>query len=301
MGFVMLHSTGLVTLGAAAFWATGAYASTMLVIKAGLSVWISILLGGIITAIIATGIGAVTVRLSKVAFVFLTIVVGAIVVLIVGRIDYFGGWGGIVRIPRPNPITLPVITIDFSTKAQYYYFILVILILNIVVFYALYNSRIGRTWRAIKLNLRLAKTLGINSFRYSLLAFVVAAIFASFAGSFYAHYMHTIEPDTFGFHKSVYIQVYGILGGMEYYIMGPVVGAIIMTILPEILRVTKEIEPIITGAILVIVVILLPGGFLSLPQIVRASTSVLKDNMLLTLLRNKVSSKERVDHGDTGS
>jgi len=89
---------------------------------------------------------------------------------------------------------------------------------------------------------------------------------AGLVGSFYAHYFGTIEPGTFSVFKSIYIQIYSILGGLNFYLMGPIIGALIMTLVPEFLRVGKEIEPILTGGILILLVIFLPGGILSLPE-----------------------------------
>jgi branched-chain amino acid transport system permease protein len=294
MGLVMLLSTGLVTLGSAAYWAVGAYASTLLVMKMGFNFWLALLVSGSIAGMIGLGIGAVIIRLSKVAFTFVTIIIGIIVTLVVGRVEFFGGWGGIVSIPKPDPIPLPFnITIDFTTRISYYYFMLFLLLLTVLVFFALYNSRIGRAWKAIKLNLQLAETLGINSYLYALLAFVISSIFAGLAGSFYAHTFHTIEPETFGFWRSIYIQVYAILGGVDFYIFGPIVGSIVLTFLPEVFRITKEIEPIITAVILLIIVIFLPGGLLSLPTIIQNSRGLRgKENLLLALFRrNKISGK----------
>ncbi len=291
MGLVMLLSTGLVTLGSAAYWAVGAYTSTLLVMKTGLNFWLALLLSGFMAGVIGLGVGAVIVRLSKVAFTFVTIIIGIIITLVVGRVEFFGGWGGIVSIPKPDPIPLPFnITIDFTTRIPYYYFTLFLLLLTILVSFALYNSRIGRAWKAVKLNLQLAETLGINSYLYALLAFVISAFFAGLAGSFYAHTFKTIEPETFGFWRSVHIQVYAILGGVDFYILGPIVGSIVLTVLPELFRMTKEIEPIITAVILLIIVIFLPGGLLSLPKMIRNSRGLrAKDNPLLALFRgNKI-------------
>ena len=292
MGLVMLLSTGLVTLGSAAYWAVGAYASTLLVMKMGLNFWLALLVSGFIAGIIGLGVGAVIIRLSKVAFTFVTIIIGIIITLVVGRVDFFGGWGGIVSIPKPDPIPLPFsITIDFTKRISYYYLMLFLLLLTILVSFALYKSRIGRTWKAIKLNLQLAETLGINSYLYALLAFVISAVFAGLAGSFYAHTFKTIEPETFGFWRSIYIQVYAILGGVDFYISGPIVGSIILTVLPELFRMAKEIEPIITAIILLIIVIFLPGGLLSLPEVIRNSRGLgAKENLLPALFRrNKIS------------
>ena len=95
---------------------------------------------------------------------------------------------------------------------------------------------------------------------------MISAAGAGLAGSFYAHYFQTLEPNMFNVFKSIYVQIYSILGGLNFYILGPVIGAAIITFVPELLRVGKEIEPIMTGTVLIFLVIFLPGGILSLPE-----------------------------------
>jgi branched-chain amino acid transport system permease protein len=262
MSFSMLISTGLITIGAASFWAIGAYTSAILVLNYDLSFWIALPLATLVTGLVALALGAVIVRTPGVAFVVQTMVVNMIVVQALGQIEYLGGWGGILGIPTPDPIG----TLRFSSKVYSYYLALFLLLIIVLAFAALYSSRIGRAWSAIRLNPRLAQSLGINLFRYRLIAFVISAMASGVVGSFYAHYFGTIEPGTFSVFKSIYVQIYGILGGLNFFIMGPIVGAFIMTLLPEFLRISKEIEPILTGAILVLLVIFLPGGILSFPE-----------------------------------
>ena len=258
MTFSMLYSAGLITLGAAAFYAVGAYSSTVLVMNAGLSFWAAIPLTIIIAAVLALGFGAVFVRNAGVAFVIITLIFVQVVVLAAAQVDFLGGWGGIIGIPRPDPIG----SVNFATKTDYYYLILAMLLLTVVVFNALYSSRIGRAWRAIKLSPNLAGTLGINPYRYRLLAFVVGSTTAALAGCFYAHYSQSITPGAFGGWLSIYVQLYAVLGGLEFYILGPAVGALVMTFVPEYLRIVKEWEPIITGALLLVVILFFPGGIL---------------------------------------
>lgn len=262
MSFSMLISTGLITIGAASFWAIGAYTSAILVLNYDLSFWIALPLATLVTGLVALALGAVIVRTPGVAFVVQTMVVNMIVVQALGQIEYLGGWGGMLGIPAPDPIG----TLRFSSKVNSYYLALFLLLIIVLAFAALYSSRIGRAWSAIRLNPRLAQSLGINLFRYRLIAFVISAMASGVVGSFYAHYFGTIEPGTFSVFKSIYVQIYGILGGLNFFIMGPIVGAFIMTLLPEFLRISKEIEPILTGAILVLLVIFLPGGILSFPE-----------------------------------
>jgi len=258
MTFSMLYSAGLITLGAAAFYAVGAYSSTILVMNAGLSFWAAIPLTLIIAAVLALGFGAVFVRNAGVAFVIITLIFVQVVVLAVAQVEFLGGWGGIIGIPRPDPVG----NVNFATKTEFYYLVLAMLLLTVVVFNALYSSRIGRAWRAIKLSPNLAGTLGINPYRYRLLAFVAGSTAAALAGCFYAHYAQSITPGAFGGWLSIYVQLYAVLGGLEFYILGPAIGALVMTFVPEYLRIVKEWEPIITGILLLAVILFFPGGIL---------------------------------------
>ncbi|HVN25330.1 MAG TPA: branched-chain amino acid ABC transporter permease [Syntrophorhabdales bacterium] len=262
LSFSMLFSAGLVTMGAAGFWGIGAYTSALLVLKAGLSFWVAMPLAALATACVAFIVGLVIIRAPGVAFIIQTMIVNMILVQVFGHFEFFGGWAGLLDIPAPNPIG----PITFTGKTANYYLILMLLLVNILAFYALYTSRIGRAWSAIRLNARLAETLSVDLFRYRLVAFIISSAGAGLAGSFYAHYFQTLEPNMFNVFKSIYIQIYSILGGLNFYIPGPVIGAAIITFVPELLRIGKEIEPILTGAVLILLVIFLPGGILSLPD-----------------------------------
>lgn len=260
MGFALIYSVGLITLGAAAFWGIGAYASTLMVMKLGLSFWLAMPAATFMTGIVASCFGLIIVRYAGVGFVVFTLLICFVIERIFVYIKLFGGWGGIIGIPPPNPIPLPFHPIDFSSKVPYYYLSFFLLLLTMISFYGLYSSRIGRAWRAIRLDSRLAEAVGIYLCGYRLAAFVLSSAFAGLAGSFYAHYSLTISPETFGSLKSIYIQIYAILGGLESYLLGPLAGSIVFTLLPEFLQISPKIEPYITGLTLILIVIFLPGG-----------------------------------------
>jgi len=262
MTFSMLFNTGLITLGAAAFYGIGAYASALSATKLGLSFWLALPLATLITAILALALGAIIVRHAGVAFVIITMLFAHVIVQVTGQVELFGGWGGILGIPRPGSIG----PIEFAGKIPCYYLMLFLSLLIALIFYALYTCRVGRVWRTIKLSPPLAETLGINLYRYRLLAFVIGSSAAGAVGSFYAHYFGVLTPGTFGGWTSIYIQLYAVLGGLEFYILGPAIGAAIMTFLPEFLRIAKEVEPIITGALLLIIILFFPGGILGTLQ-----------------------------------
>ena len=269
LSFALLYGTGLLSIGVAAFWGIGAYTSALLVVKLGLTFWAALPLSGLMAAFVAFACGLVVVRIAGVTFLIQTMVINMILPEVFGHFEFFGSWAGMLGIPAPDPIG----PVQFIGKTPFYYLILILLLLNVIGFWALYSSRVGKAWRSIRLNAHLAESLGINPYRYRLLAFMISGGSAGIAGSFYAHYFQTLEPNMFSAFKSIDAQIFAILGGLNYFLIGPAIGAAIMTCVPEILRVGKEIEPIITGGVLVFLVIFLPAGILSLPGRIRSIRS----------------------------
>jgi branched-chain amino acid transport system permease protein len=265
MTFIMMLRTGLISLGIAAFWGIGAYASAALVLKAELSFWVALPAATLITAMIAWAIGFLLVRNPGFSFLILTTIIGMLVVLVFGNIKWLGGFTGIEYIPPPDPLDIPFLApILFTSKIPYFYLMLALFLLVCISFRALYTSSIGRAWMAIGLNPHLAGSIGVNVFRYRLIAFVIASTVTGLEGSFYAHYIGSINPHAFNIFKTIHIHIYAILGGIQFVFLGPIIGTFIMTFVPESLRIAKEIEPILTGALLILLTIFLPGGILSL-------------------------------------
>jgi branched-chain amino acid transport system permease protein len=265
MTFILMLRTGMISLAIAAFWGVGAYVSALLAMKLDLSFWISLPLSTVITGLVALAIGFVLVKNPGFGFIIETVVIGEIAVLGFAHLPYFGGYQGIVSIPPIDPIHIPFLfSIQFTSKSGSYYLILFLFLLVAIGYSAFYSAWTGRAWLAIGLNPRLAESKGVNTYRYRLLAFVIGSAGAGLAGSFYAHYYGAIGPTTFNVFKTIYIHIYAILGGVGFPIIGPAIGAFIMIIVPETLRVAKEVEPIITGFLLILLVLFLPDGLLSL-------------------------------------
>jgi branched-chain amino acid transport system permease protein len=273
MTFILLFRTGLITLAVAAFWGIGAYASALMSVNLGLPIWLALPASAVITGLIGLLAGCLLVRKGGNGFVILTMVFGFIAVLVFGTFEVFGGYVGIFNIPPPEPVHVPFLgTIEFASKTPYYYLMLFLVFLVILTFSAFYAAWTGRAWRAISLAPRLAASLGVNLFRYRLLAFVIAAVSAGLMGGFYAHYYGSIIPATFDPYKTIYVHLYAILGGVSYAFLGPVIGAFVMTVLPELLRIAKEVEPIFTGFIVILLVMFLPNGLLGLIRTKRRVT-----------------------------
>jgi branched-chain amino acid transport system permease protein len=257
--------TGMISLGVAAFWGIGAYASAMLVVKTGMSFWLSWPIAIVVAVIVALIIGFFVIRNAGFSFVIITSLIGMLFPVIIGNMRYFGGYSGLSGIPKPNTIDLPFLPpIEFVSKVQYFYLALIMFLVVILVLQAFYTSSPGRAWLAIGFDPTLAESIGINLFRYRLVAFVLSSGIAGLVGGFYAHYTKFIFPSTFGMFTTIYTQVYSILGGIGFAIMGPLVGSIIMTFFTEFTRFTKELAPIFPGIVLVLVIAFLPTGVLSL-------------------------------------
>lgn len=271
MTFVMLLRAGLLNMSMAAFWGIGAYASAMLTLKGGLSFWVSLPASIAIAALVALIIGAILVRNSGLGFIIPSLIFAFIVPLVFGTFKVFGGHVGLIRIPAVDPIPLPGgAQIAFGSEVSYYYLLLVFSVIAVVVLLALYRSWVGRAWRALGLSNDLAQSVGIDPFRYRLLGFVIVSAIAALMGVFFAHYSTNIQPESYGPFKAIYIQMYAILGGIGSPILGPILGAGILTIIPEALRAIKNFEPMVTGALIILILIFLPQGIIGLLQQRRA-------------------------------
>jgi branched-chain amino acid transport system permease protein len=238
-----------------------------LTIKLGLPVWLAMPVSTAITAIIAAILGALVVKKGGLGFVIQTLAFGFIIVLVFGTFDIFGGHVGIVNISYPEPVPIPFLgTVTFTSisKIPFYYLMLVLVFLMILLLIAFYSAWTGRAWRAIGLSAHLAESLGINLFNYRLMAFIIGSAIAGLMGSFYAHYYGALVPGSFGPFKTIYVHAYAILGGINFPILGPVIGAFIMTFIPEFLRFTEGIEPIFTGILIIIIILFMPNGLLGL-------------------------------------
>ncbi len=269
MTFILMLRTGLISLGIAGFWGIGAYASALLSMKLGLPVWLSLPAGAVITGIVAAVVGAFLVRQGGFGFIIQTLAFGFIIVLIFGTFEVFGGHVGIVGISHPEPIPIPFagsVLFTSISKTPFYYLMLFLALLTILVLVAFYSSWAGRAWRSIGLSAHLAESLGMSIFNYRMLAFILASMIAGMMGGFYAHYYGALVPGSFGPFKTIYVHVYAIVGGISFPILGPVIGSLIMTFVPEFLRITEGVEPIFTGILIILLVLFLPDGLLGLTR-----------------------------------
>jgi branched-chain amino acid transport system permease protein len=264
-GMRLLMGTGQVSFAHAGFWAIGAYASTLLAMRLGLSFWLTLPLSGVIGGIASILIGYPCLRLKGPYFFVITLAFGEVLRLIfTSWVDVFGGANGISGIPYPNPINIGGLAIEFSSRSIHYYYLMLLLLLpSLFIFYRLERFRFGMACSAIREYDNLAESLGVNIMRHKMIAFLLACILASLAGSFYAHYMTYISPDFFTFNESMLFLLMVVIGGSDST-TGVIIGVVLLTLISEFAREAARFEPIIYGAALVLILLFFPGGIWSL-------------------------------------
>lgn len=243
-------STDQVSLGNAGFMAIGAYTSAYLTVKTGLAIFPAIVIGALVAGVMGLLVGIPVLRLSGLYIVMATFGFGEVVRTFFLNFEPTGGAYGF---RGPIGTTLPMI----------YGWILAF----ILFFWLMSHSRLGRSLAAVRDDPEVASSIGLNVPLLKLGAFWLGAFIAGAAGGLYAHYMFYIESNSFQFLVSVMAILYVILGGM-YTFWGAVVGAIIFSILPEMLRFMQDWRLSLYGAVLVLMLIFRPSGIIT-PMMVR--------------------------------
>ncbi|MEY8353340.1 branched-chain amino acid ABC transporter permease [Lachnospiraceae bacterium 54-53] len=252
---ILTGYTGQLSLGQAAFYGIGAYTTTLLNTRFGLPFLVVLQVSILVTALfgVVLAIPALKVRGSYLAL--LTIGFGEIVrMVLVNWIDLTNGPAGVVGIEAPS-----VFGFRFDTLFKYYYLIVFFVFIGIMYQKWLMNSRTGRAFKAIRDDDKVAELTGINITEYKIRAFVLAAIYSAVAGVLYAMMVHYVSPDSFTGNDSNLFLWTAIMGGMGT-VIGPVIGAVIMNILPEALRSMGDWRMVVYGIILLMVIIRYPGG-----------------------------------------
>jgi branched-chain amino acid transport system permease protein len=252
--------TGYVSIAQGGFMGIGAYSSALLSLDVGLSVWLAMLVAPLITAAAAVIAGYPSLRVKGHYFAIVTLAMNMVIfIVLVNWIPVTGGEAGTSGIPAPEAIVLGGLEINFERRINFYYLMLVALLLVMVLVTAVVRSRVGLVLQAIRQNETFAEAAGVACWRYKLFAFVFSASLAGFAGALYAHYLSFISPAPFSVDHSLNAILAVILGGSGT-LVGPLVGAALTTALPEMLRIAETFRLIIYGVGLVLVVIFLPRG-----------------------------------------
>jgi branched-chain amino acid transport system permease protein len=264
---VVAGLSGQISLGHAIFFGIGAYSSSVLFAKYGITPWIGLLVGIVLSAATALAIGVPTLRLKGHYFAIATLLIGSSIQIVVQRWDWVGAASGLyVPIDR----TAPWLSLQFHhSKVPYYYLVLAATAAGYLLVWKLRRSRFGFRLTAVRDDADGAASLGIAVARHKVLAFMISGAMMSVAGTFYAQYVLIIDPERlFSMDISIVVLLMTVLGGSGT-LFGPALGAAVLVPLAEYSRIWfggtgRTVDLIAYGVLIVIICIWRPNGILSL-------------------------------------
>ena len=265
----LLTLTGEWSLGHVVIMGVGAYASALLTKKLGVYVPVSILLGGIISALLAVVLSFPLFRMKGFYFLIGSFAAGEIIRLLWKRFrDPFGGAKGIKGIDPMPDFSIGIYDFDFFEPVSYYYLSVVVVAACLWILWRIERSPVGLTFHAVHWQDKLAEASGVNLRAYRTLAFSIASGFAGISGGLLAHYIGTINPNSFDVEVMVFVLTWAIVGGTSTF-YGPILGCIVLTVLNEIvLRELgfEQMRPLIYGAMMILSILFMPKGLESVVQ-----------------------------------
>ncbi len=274
LGFdLVLGYLGELSLGHAAFFGIGAYATALFTRHTGIPFPADLILACLCTGLFGFLIGYPSLRLKGPYFAIVTF--GFAEIIRLGALNWTSvtrGPMGLPDIPRARLYLPPVLDFSFDSELRYYYLILVLVGVAILVTHRLLRSTVGHAFLAIRENEELAAAVGIPTFRFKLIAFCVGMMITGAAGSVYARYVHFVDPTALSFYYTVTVVSMVIVGG-QGSLRGTVIGALAFTLLPEYLRVAEKVRLPVFGLLLVLAIVFMPEGINGLLNRVRPPRS----------------------------
>lgn len=262
---------GQISFAHGAFMGLGAYGSALMMIRLDLPFAVSFLLAALGVALVAWLVGLLFLRIRGVYFVLITFAFGEIIVLMfVEWVSLFGGSGGLPGVPPPSLFGYTI-----SSREGFYLLALALAGCAYASVRAIYRSELGSVITSLDENEPLTRSLGIDSRRYRLLTFCFSAFLAGAAGALYGHYLTLVTPEDYGFWVPVNLVVMNVIGGIAHPV-GPVLGALLMVPLPELLRDAREYQVLLYGLVMIVFLLFMPDGVYG----------------LLTRLRKRLAGKE---------
>jgi branched-chain amino acid transport system permease protein len=252
--------TGEWSLIHAVMMGVGAYTAALLFKHYNVAIWFTLPIAGCVAGLTATLLSFPLFRMTHFYFLIGSFAAGeAIRLCWMQFIHIFGGSGGLSGVEPPM-----VGNIDFLDPIPYYYLALSVVTVCLFILYRIENSRIGLTLHSVHWKAPLAESVGVNTWRYRALAFIIGSFFVGIAGALKIHYLGTITPNQFGIGFMVFILIWVIVGGYNK-IYGPIIGVIVLTMFDESIRGFGELRPAIYGGMLILSILFLPLGLESIP------------------------------------
>lgn len=232
---------GQISMGHAAFFAVGAYTSAFLTMKMGVSFFVALPIGGSLSALMGICIGLPTLRMKGLYLAIATMGFGFIMEQVIVS------WDSVTNGVNGIALTRPTLgTIDFNSDTSYFYLVFIVLVVMIILIKNILRTPTGRALIAIRDSEVAAESMGVRLAVYKTAAFAISAFYAGIAGSLFAHHMLFIGPENFDIIVSINFLVMIIIGGMAS-VHGAIFGAIFMTLLPELIAISKDYLPAVIG------------------------------------------------------
>lgn len=260
-----LGSANIPNFATGASYGIGAYASALLALHWDVSFWLALPASAVVATIFGFLLGIPSMRTRDSYLALVTIAFGVVVHQLLNNLEFTGGPNGLVGIPAPElfgySFASPLVIFGHSLPSQANFYYLSALLVGVAILFAgrLHHSRIGLAWNALRADELAARCQGINTTWYKVLAFAVDAFLAGFAGTIYAFYVGFISPDNFTFLVSVTIMTMVIAGGMDNT-LGVIVGAFLLTLLPEKLRAFSDYRILFFGITVIAFLMIRPQG-----------------------------------------
>lgn len=252
---MLMGYAGQISLGHAAFYGIGAYTTAILTVHLNWSPWLALPAAVLLTTLVAFLVAMPMLKLSGYYLGMGTLGFGMITYILIRQWSTVtGGDSGLVGIPL-----LALGPFSLASGQAYFYLVWSVVLISFLVCERLVDSRVGRALRAIHDGEHVAAAMGIDTSRLKTGVFVLSAVFAALAGFLYAHLVSFISPNSFDFLVSIRLVTMVVIGGMAS-IWGSLLGASLLTILPEWLHVFSDFEMVVYGLILMTIMIFLPQG-----------------------------------------
>lgn len=255
---------GAISIGHAAFYGIGAYTSALLALRLNLPFIVTVPCAALLAGFAGLVLAIPSLRLKSSYLVITTIAFGkAIHLIMINAVPLTRGPLGLLGIPAPFMLKLGALQIDFSTKTQYYYLMMAVMLMIMFLYYRLIHSRTGRAIIGVREDEIASAVIGVDVVYYKILSFVIGTATAGLAGALYAHYVRFISPETFSIFESITLLIMMIVGGTGTFI-GPILGAFGITFLLENLRFLATFRLMIYGVILFLTIFFMPKGLVGL-------------------------------------
>jgi branched-chain amino acid transport system permease protein len=260
---------GRINIGQGAYALMGGYVSAILVVKYGVSFWLTLPIAGLFCGAASVLIGLPILRLRGVYFAMVTLVLTEVARLLMLALPITNGAKGITNIPLPGAVKIFGLTLipDFATlsnvRPAFYYLSVVLMILSFAGLYRLVNSRLGKLCRSLQQNEELASSIGVNIAYLRIIAYIISSFLGGIGGAIFGAISQSVYPSSFTIVDSINFMLNCFLGGLGY-VFGPILGTFVLYFGWDLLFETGRFQLLIFSTVLIGMILVLPNGLLSL-------------------------------------